>query len=333
MITLAMEAGFLSTDESETTHIVTRRGTQMMNKSLNAFMAMSTIVCAIVLSNPSDVTAQDLSGIKCVVKGDKSASPDASVKYRDGRVHVCCEACVNKFESDPAAFATKSNHQLVLTGQYRQVKCPISGSRVDSHFATNVGGTKIAFCCPSCLKKVNDAPQMADRAEMVFGNEAFEKAFVKVDAPLVAETTREIDLAKARCPVQSNRKVSAEHSVDHLVGKVFFCCETCADAFRDSPEKHAIAANRQLAMTGQYVQTECPLIGGPVSSEYSAVVAGVPVKLCCEKCVAAINAAKTKKQKTELIFEPKRFAQSFKPAEADSEEDSKTQRPADARLR
>ncbi len=294
----------------------------MTNKSLNASIVVSTIFCAIVLLAPTDTLSQDLSGIKCIVNGDKNATPDASVRYREGLVYVCCEQCAEKFRAKPTAFATKANHQLVLTGQYRQAKCPISGSQVDSLYTANVGGTKIAFCCPSCLRKVSDVPEMADRAEKVFGNEAFDEAFVKVDTSPVAVDKQQIDIAEARCPVHSKRKMSVEHAVDHLDGRVFFCCQKCADAFRKSPEKHAIAANQQLAITGQYIQTGCPLIGGPVSTEHSAVVDGVPIKLCCEKCVAAINTAESTKQKVELIFEPKRFAQSFKPAFASSKEGS-----------
>ena len=303
-----------------------------MNKSVNTLVGLATIVCA-ALSTMSVARAQDLSGIKCVVNGDKTASPDASVEYRDGIVYVCCPSCVEKFESDPAAYVTKSNHQLVLTGQYEQSKCPISGSQVDPHFTANIAGTEVSFCCPKCLQKVKDTAEMADRAELVFGDDAFEKAFVKVDVQSVADSTKEFNLSKAHCPLQSDHKVSAMHSVDYLQGKVFFCCQKCADAFSDSPEKYAAAANRQLAATEQYVQIECPLVGGPLSDEHAAMIDGVPIKLCCEKCVAAIKAAKTEKQKNELIFEPKRFAKSFKLAPINSKVNSETQAPAEMRLR
>ena len=210
---------------------------------------------------------------------------------------------------------------------------PINGTELDPNVTANVAGTKVAFCCSKCLKQVSDTPEMADRAELVFGDKAFEKSFVKVTAQPVAGDTPKIDLTKAHCLIEPKRKASAEYSVDHLEGKVFFCCEKCADQFRDSPEKHAVAANHQLAVTGQYVQTECPLVGGPVSSENSGVVGGVNVGLCCEKCEAAIDAAKSDEQKLELVFNPDRFARSFQLASTASvtaPETQSSQKPADS---
>lgn len=256
--------------------------------------------------------AQDLSGIKCVVNGDANASPDATVDYRDAKVHVCCPKCVKAFMANPDAFATRANHQLVLTGQYQQAKCPITGGEVDPKVTSNVAGTSVAFCCPNCVKKVDAAEEMADRAKLVFGNEAFEKSFVKAEVPAAVEVV--IDLAKARCPMRSKQKVSDQHSVSYLEGEVFFCCPKCVKAFEDAPEEYAVAANQQLVATGQYVQVGCPLVGGPISSDHAVDVEGISVGLCCEKCVAVFEKAKSAKEKADLLFGPERFAEAFKPA-------------------
>jgi YHS domain-containing protein len=286
----------------------------MMDRGTNGFTGLVAIVCAAFLLSPSDSWAQDLSGIKCVVNGDRNASPDAFADYRNSKVFLCCEQCTTQFESKISEFSTRANHQLVLTGQFKQTKCPISGGEIDSHVTANVGGTRVSFCCSSCLKKVDDTPAMKDRAEMVFGDKAFEKTFAPVEAAADTNLKPAVDLAVATCPLQSSQKVSSNHSVDYLQGKVFFCCQKCADAFRKSPDDYAIGANRQLVETGQYVQTECPLIGGFLNTEHASVVAGIPIKLCCEKCEAAIAGAKSEDHKTEMIFEPKRFARAFKPA-------------------
>jgi len=286
-----------------------------MTPTSNSSLTKIIVACAMTLGILASTHAQDLSGIKCVVNGDQNASADSSIDYLGGRVYVCCPECIKAFESDPEAFATRANHQLVLTGQFRQTKCPISDTEFDPAVTAKVGGTKIALCCEKCLKKIDDTEKMEDRAELIFGNKVFGKSFVKVESD-AATNVLPIDLGGATCVVDPARKVSEEFAADHLDGKVFFCCEGCAKTFRDEAQKHAAAANRQLVQTGQYVQTECPLVGGPVSDEHAAVVDGVPVKLCCEKCVAAIGQTKTNKEKIELVFEPTRFARSFKPAVA-----------------
>lgn len=297
-----------------------------MTRTENPCWTGMIVACAVTFAVVAASDAQDLSGIKCVVNGDQSASVDASIEYQGGRVYVCCKECVKQFEKDSKKFAARANHQLVLTGQYRQSKCPINDTDFDPEVTANVGGTSIAFCCQGCLKKVNDTQDMAERAELVFGSKVFKKSFVKIETDAKA-AVREIDLAKAMCVVESNRKVSGEYSADHLGGKVFFCCKSCAKAFQKDTKKFAAAANRQLVQTGQYVQTACPLVGGPVTDNHAAVVGGVPVQLCCEKCTAAIEKAKTDNEKIKLVFDPARFGQAFKPASAQADADSEPSKP------
>jgi len=269
------------------------------------------ITFAAVFTIVASTYAQDLSGIKCVVNGDENASSNATVEYRDAKVHVCCPSCVKTFKANPDEFSTRANHQLVLTGQYQQAKCPITGDKVDPKVTSNVAGTSVAFCCSACMKKVGGVEGMKEKSEMVFGNEAFEKSFVKVEA---AETAQAIDLSKAKCLMRAKQKVSDQHSVSYLEGQVYFCCPKCAKAFEDDPKKHAVAANQQLVATGQYVQVGCPLVGGPISSDHAVEVDGVSVGLCCEKCVAVIEKAKSAKEKADLLFGSERFAEAFKPA-------------------
>lgn len=124
--------------------------------------------------------SQDLTGIKCVVDGDKNAHPDFTAKSHDGTIYFCCPKCAERFKADHESFATRANHQLVLTGQYEQSACPISQNETHPDFATAVGGTQIKFCCAKCLGKVEAAASLAEKAQMVFGEQVFEKAFVPV---------------------------------------------------------------------------------------------------------------------------------------------------------
>jgi len=292
----------------------------------NTRLAGMIITFAAVFTIVASTYAQDLSGIKCVVNGDENAALNATVDYRDAKVHVCCLSCVETFKANPDEFSTRANHQLVLTGQYQQVKCPITGDKVDPKMTSNIAGTSIAFSCSACMEKVNGVEGMMGKAEMVFGNEAFEKSFVKVEA---AEAAQGIDLSKAKCLMRAKQKVSGQHSVSYLDGKVYFCCPKCSKAFEDDPKKYAVAANQQLVATGQYVQVGCPLVGGEVSGDHSVEVDGVLVGLCCEKCIAVIEKAKSAKEKADLLFGSERFAEAFKLASTQAKPTEAKPQPVD----
>jgi hypothetical protein len=44
----------------------------------------------------------------------------------------------------------KMNHQLVQTGQLKQVACPISGHDLVEGNEVEVAGVKVGFCCENC---------------------------------------------------------------------------------------------------------------------------------------------------------------------------------------
>ncbi len=73
----------------------------------------------------ADVNLKD---VRCLI-APKPAVADKSADYRDGKVYFCCNNCLGKFTAEPKKFATKANHQLVVTGQYAQKFCPLSGHR------------------------------------------------------------------------------------------------------------------------------------------------------------------------------------------------------------
>lgn len=113
---------------------------------------------------------------KCVVAGDQAAKQDKSADYKGGKVYFCCDGCKGKFEKEPAKYAVKANAQLVSTGQTKQVKCPIAGTPCKEDKFTMVNGIKVHFCCDGCKGKVEKA-EGDKKAEMVFSDEAFKKAF------------------------------------------------------------------------------------------------------------------------------------------------------------
>lgn len=108
----------------------------------------------------------------------------------------------------------------------------------------------------------------------------------------------------------ADKPAKADKSVDYKGGKVFFCCDNCPKNFAKDPAKHAVAANKQLFATGQFVQKACPLSGGKLKDGTAVKVGGVDVKFCCENCqgkVAKSDAAAA----SDLVFADKAFEKGF----------------------
>ena len=126
----------------------------------------------------------DLKGVKCVVNGDRGVDANFNVEYGGGTVYFCCRGCVKKFKADQAAetpaLSTKANHQLVVTGQFTQESCPLTGEALVAEHVANVGGVEVSFCCGDCITKIENAEGMEAKAEMVFGNEPFARGFAKM---------------------------------------------------------------------------------------------------------------------------------------------------------
>lgn len=127
------------------------------------------------------ISAADISleGVKCLMNPKAPAKESKSVEYKEGKVFFCCDNCAGKFDAEKQA--TKANHQLVMTKQYKQEKCPLSGGKLNADQTVEVGGVKVAFCCGNCKGKVAGAEGDA-QAELVFGEKAFEKGFAVVKA-------------------------------------------------------------------------------------------------------------------------------------------------------
>ncbi len=253
-----------------------------------------------------NASAQDLAGIKCVVKGDKAASADIAIDYKDGQAYFCCDNCKAAFKKDMASdkptMTIKANHQLVLTGQYVQKGCPMSGGAIDENLITKVGGANVGFCCRACHDKVDKAEGLAAKAAMVFTDVAFSKAFeLKPD---------EINLDGVKCMMMPGKDVSKEFVADYEGRQVYFCCKGCLAKFSKDPTAFTAKANHQLVATGQVKQLVCPISGGDVDDEQVSDVGGVSVKVCCKRCKAKIDSADGD-AKIELVFGKKGFKRGY----------------------
>ena len=245
----------------------------------------------------------DLTGIKCIKNAKKNASLDHAAEYRDAKVFFCCDNCTAGFEKDPDTYSTKANHQLILTGQFVQTACPVSGGDVDDAITSDVGGVEVAFCCDKCKKKVDLAKDLAAKSKLVFADKSFERGFAKKPA--------EIKLDDVKCFLMPKRDVSKEHAVDYRDGKVFFCCKNCPKRFSKDKSKYAVQANQHLVQTEQYEQTKCPFSGEDVVDGHAVTVNGIEVGLCCKNCKKKVDAAADEDAKAKLLFDDAAFEKGF----------------------
>ena len=267
-------------------------------------LAMMIVVAPAVRAQDSPQTEDqpDLTGIKCVVKGERAANPNQSAEFEGGTVYFCCAGCKKKFESDPAAFMTKAHHQLVATGQYVQKACPMSGKPCSEGKTAKVGGVEVGVCCDHCLAMIENADSTEAKAELVFAKKPFAKGFEKKQA---------VKLKGVKCMMMPKKDVKPDQFAKYRDGKVFFCCKGCKGKFQKHTDDYATQANQQLVATGQYVQKGCPISGGSVDDEQVVEVNGIKVKVCCEKCAAKIKGADDDAARAEMVFGNAAFEKGF----------------------
>ena len=142
----------------------------------NATLLVLALTAALVMPRLTAEDKDKLNGAKCVVASAKAAKEDKSAEYRGAKVYFCCGGCPEAFAKDKAKYATKANHQLVLTGQAKQEKCPLSGEAIDKDQTADVSGVKVSFCCGTCKGKVEKAKD-DEKLELAFADKAFDKGF------------------------------------------------------------------------------------------------------------------------------------------------------------
>ena len=138
---------------------------------------VATVAVALIASIGAGVAMANkvtLDGVKCMMMPAKPVKEDKFVEYKDAKVYFCCPGCVKKFSTDAKPFAAKANHQLALTKQYEQKKCPLSGGDIDSEQSVTVGDVKVGFCCGNCKGKAEKMEGDA-QVEALFGDDAFKK--------------------------------------------------------------------------------------------------------------------------------------------------------------
>lgn len=131
-------------------------------------------------SEDGDKKDEDKFTAKCPVSGEAAVKAQFSA-YKEKEVYFCCDKCKAKFDAEPTKFEVKANHQLVQTKQFKQKKCPISGSDFVKEQSAKVANVNVRFCCEKCKGAV-DVAEGDKKLEMIFAEAAFKKAFVAAKA-------------------------------------------------------------------------------------------------------------------------------------------------------
>lgn len=125
--------------------------------------------------------AADAPELKCPVSGH-AASKEHVAQHNGGGVYFCSDKCAKAFAARPDEFAAKANLQLVQSGQFKLVKCPLEGYTLNPITAMEVGGVKVLFCCKGCKNEVRLAKTEDERITLIFNDKAFKKGFEKSPA-------------------------------------------------------------------------------------------------------------------------------------------------------
>ena len=154
--------------------VSSRKGPIMRKPTILSLMVVTSLCLSL------GVKAADFPKLRCPVSG-KEASKEHAVSYNGGQVCFCCDQCRKTFAAKTNEFAAKANVQLVLSGQFKEVKCPLEGYTLNPITAMEVGGVRILFCCKGC-KNVVALARQDEQINLVFNDKAFKKGFEKIAA-------------------------------------------------------------------------------------------------------------------------------------------------------
>lgn len=142
---------------------------------------------------------KELLAARCPVSGDR-VSAEVSLDYLGGKVYFCCPDCIRKFKSDRSKYEAKARAQLVITGQFKQVRCPVDGKEVAPAIRARIYGVDVRFCSAQCAKKVRQASP-EERIEWVFVK-GFSNGFAaKHEATVAGRAGTDADEERWECTV------------------------------------------------------------------------------------------------------------------------------------
>jgi hypothetical protein len=152
-------------------------------------LAMLIAICGVA-------DAQQLPGVKCIVDGQRQCKTKHAVPLGGGEVFFSSQSAAKRFtdlvlgqqtaKANPQrdAWVLRANHQLALTGQYRQCRCVITGDAIgeseqvlNESVSTAVAGLRIYFKDAAAKEKLLAKKSLIDRVKIVFASNQFAKNF------------------------------------------------------------------------------------------------------------------------------------------------------------
>ena len=145
---------------------------------MTRFRLVPILVCLATTSVlPQPTFADEIKppeGLKCFIMKKRKVKEKYAVDYRDAKLFLCCKSCVKRFGKTPEKYEAKANHQLVLTGQFVQKACPVSGESVDAGNVLEIAGVDVRFAASNHLDSIAKM-EVDDQIQAIFGEDGFEK--------------------------------------------------------------------------------------------------------------------------------------------------------------
>ena len=129
--------------------------------------------CEPLTADTKQQRGPSLKNVKCIVHATKPVSADHVVKYRKAKIYFSSAASAETFRKKPEKYEAFANHQLVLTRQYVQQACPLSGEPPDEDSVIlNVAGVNVHLLCKDCAEEIGSLP-LGEQIETLFDAEGF----------------------------------------------------------------------------------------------------------------------------------------------------------------
>ncbi|MEM7473879.1 MAG: hypothetical protein AAF483_02745 [Planctomycetota bacterium] len=137
------------------------------------FRALVCLALAVAIGAPAHAEDKDpLDGLKCFMMKKKDVKGKKVVDYKEGKLYLCCSTCVKRMDKYPEKYEALANHQLVVTKQYKQGACPITGKDVDASAKLTIGGVEVHFADAATAAKVKGMDE-DDQVTAAFGKDGF----------------------------------------------------------------------------------------------------------------------------------------------------------------
>ena len=160
---------------------------------------------ACLIFGDATVVAQQYPGVKCIVDGSQQCRIEHTVEFNWdkksadkkclGKIFFSSQDAADQFQArvvkklkldrqPDSSLLLKANHQLALTGQVKQQRCPLTGKSIDQEHQLLIAGVKVCFYDAAAKNKLESLESTWHRAERVFAWQVFAKSFSKRVEPV-----------------------------------------------------------------------------------------------------------------------------------------------------